>query len=157
MISFCQIFRSFWGLNLHFIDLFAIGVSGLSSLRGFPITKLNLWNTSQSKPWYALEWFALGGLHWHAQKAAMGTLRELPITDLDLTACDWVTGLEWLADLPLTRLNLDFCTRLTDNELGHLRGLTRLSMLSLWKCKGLSESGIASLREAMPFLEVVGP
>lgn len=62
---------------------------------------------------------------------ALGAIRGSPLKSLHLLECDLVDAeLEALKDMPLTELDLSWCTRVTDVGLVSLRGLplTRLNL-----------------------------
>lgn len=71
---------------------------------------------------------------------ARGYLQGMPLRDLSLDRCSWVTDetLEGLQGLPLECLNLNSCDtrQVTDGGLVHLRGLP-LTKLSLAGCLAL--------------------
>jgi uncharacterized protein (TIGR02996 family) len=85
--------------------------------------------------------------------AGLRHLRGLPLEVLDL---GFVRGLgdaalAEAASLPALRdLRLFFCERLTDAGLRHLHASATLRAVSLGKCDGLTESGVAALRRALP-------
>jgi hypothetical protein len=77
-------------------------------------------------------------------------LFRMPLTNLDLTECEWVDDdfLLLLAEKPLRMLTLDSCESITDAGLAHVAAMP-LTRLSLFGCETITNAGLAHL-SAMP-------
>lgn len=83
-------------------------------------------------------------------ETTLASLRSMPITELYIEEAIWETddGIENLMALPLTKLTLCHCDGLTDARAERLQNLPSLVNLVVEYCSGLSETGIALLKEA---------
>lgn len=115
-------------------------VTGLASLRGFPIASLNLaWLWCKEK----------------VRGTGLEVLGDLgSITSLDLSGCNRMTDgrLGFLQNLPLTALSLCSCKRVSDVGLGCLAGLS-LTSLDISSCHRVSNAGLVHLMK-MPLISL---
>lgn len=151
--------RGFAGMPLAFLNLQeCLGVlndAGLERLRGLPLIDLVAYSfTSPSfftdAGMAVLEHMPLTRLNLMACQlvtdAGFQYLRKMPLTRLHVSNCSITTaGLEYLGGKPLTYLDVMGCENLDEASLGVLEGMS-LATLHLPRLPWLTGSGLARLR-----------
>lgn len=111
----------------------------LDILRGMPLATLNL-----------------GRFFPYVHNSTLECLKDLPLTGLSLEKSKVTdAGLGLLRGLPLVELNLNECSYLTDAGLDHLLRMQQLQRVGLKSCLRISEEGLSSLQLRNPALEVL--
>lgn len=144
----------FLGMPLSYLNLG--GCRNLLSIQpflGLPLTILNLEDCVRLESLLGLERMPLKSLSlaYCTQfiNSSFEALLGLPLVDLDLSGCRFLTGegLRYLSRQPLSSLILKGCDRVRDMDLVHLRELP-LTDLSLEGCKSMDGSGLRFLQNA---------